>query len=137
MSNTEKKSEIHVAKNELPLQGGQSVNAFTRELSDMVRSHLFKSMKLDKLKKEDNAHVWVMDVFADNVVVEVSKYEKAKTPSHTSSYHAVPYGRDTTGVLKLGAPVEVVRRVTYVPKTPAVQGVTKCEVSKSFWAGVL
>lgn len=136
--NTEQRSLVNVEKNELPLQSGQSVNSFTRELGDMVRGHLFKKMGLDKLKKEDNAHVWVMDVFSDNVVAEVSKFEKAKTPSHTSTFHAVPYGRDNVGVLKLGDPIEVVRRVTYVPKSPTVQkSVAKCEVSKSFWAGVL
>lgn len=135
--NTQRPSEVHVQKNDLPLQSGQTVNAFTRELSDMVRAQLTKTQGLDKLKKEDHGHVWVMDIFAENVVAEVSKYEKAKSPSHTNTFFSMAYARDNNGVLKLGDEVEVVRRVTYVPKAPTLKSITKCEVSKSFWAGVL
>lgn len=136
--NTKRPSEVHVQKNDLPLKSGQSVNAFTRELGDMVRAKLSKSQGLDKLKKEDHGHVWVMDVFSENVVAEISKFEKAKSPSSTNAFFSVPYARDNVGVLKLGDEVEVVRRVTYVPKAPDVQNVTKCvNVSKSFWDGVL
>ena len=139
MSENEKRTEVNVQKNELPLQAGQSVNAFTRELGDMVRGHLFKKLSLDKIQKKEgnSAHVWVNDVFAEQVVAEVSLFQKEKTPSHTNTFFAVGYGRDNLGVMKFGDPVEVVRRVTYVPKAPTEQSVTKCDVIKNFWAGVL
>ncbi len=134
----EKTIEVHVQKNELPLQPGQSVNNFTRELGDMVRGHLSKKLNLDRINKgDDSAHVWISDTFSDTVVAEVSTFQKSKTPSHERKFFAVGYNRDNVGVLKLGDPVEVVRRVTFVPKTPLLKSVTKCEVNKGFWHGVL
>ena len=114
MSNV-KETRVHTEKADLPLVNGESVNNFMSMVRESVRTHLFDKLKI-KVDREKGigADIWVMDVFGDQVVAEVNRWEKGKPTMR--SFMAVPMKRDANGALALGDPIEVVRRVTYVPK---------------------
>lgn len=126
----EKQTRIQVEKAELPLQRNESVNAFLGELRNAVTKFLFEKLKI-KIDRDKGlgGNVWTCDVFSDQVVSEVTTYEKNK-PS-TYRFFATPYSRASTGQITLGEPVEVERRVSYVPK------VTVTKRGGDFWGGIL
>jgi len=133
-----KNTQVHVEKADLPLVNGESVNSFMSMVRESVRVHLFDKMKLKvDHEKGIGADIWVMDVFGDQVIAEVNRWEKGKPTLRT--FMAVPMRRDANGVLELGDPIEVVRRVSYVPKVEFKADVSK-SVSKgvnSIWVGVV
>lgn len=135
MSET-KETRVHVEKADLPLESGESVNTFMSALREAVRTHLFKklSLKVDR-DKGLGADVWMMDVFGDQAIAEVNEYEPKK-PS-VGRFMAVTFRRKGNA-LALGDPVEVVRRVSYVPKAQVTANVAKSisEDTNSIWVGV-
>lgn len=126
----EKETRVQVEKAQLPLQQNESVNAFLTELRKAVTKYLFEKLKI-KVDREKGlgGNVWTCDVFSDQVVSEVTTYEKNKPTVYR--FFATPYSRASTGEIALGEPVEVERRVTYVPK------VTVAKSAGGFWGGVL
>lgn len=135
-----KQTFIHVEKADLPLTGGESVNNFLSMIREEVRAHVFKKLKIKvDRSRSKGTDVWVMDVFGDHVIAEVNSWGEKK-PQKTR-FISIPMHRDSSGLLVLGDPVEVVRRVNYVPKTPVKKNDDGSDiqepVEKSFWAGVL
>ena len=119
---TERSSYVHVEKADLPLNSGESVHDFMRQLRDGVREHMRK-----KLKLADDSHVFPVDVFANTAVIEVSQFKKNKKPKH--AFFSVSFKRKGP-VMELGDPVDVFRRVTYEPLTTVAK-------RSSLWSGVL
>lgn len=138
MSEEVKKTRINVEKADLPLVNGESVNNFMSMVRESVRAHLFDKMKI-KVDRDKGigASVWVMDVFGDQVVAEVNTWEEKKPT--VRRFMAVPMKRDANGTLEFGDPVEVVRRVSYVPKVQFEASVNKSvgEGVNSIWVGVV
>lgn len=133
-----KETRVHIEKADLPLENGESVNSFMSQLREAVRAHLFKTLKI-KVDREKGlgASVWMMDVFGDQVVAEVSTWEEKKPT--VRRYMAVPMRRDANGNVMFGDPVEVVKRVTYVPKSQVEASVAKSigEGVNSIFVGVV
>ncbi len=119
---TERSSYVHVEKADLPLNGGESVNEFMRQLRDGIREHMRK-----KLKLAEDSHIFPVDVFANSAVVEVSEFKKNKKPKH--AFFSVPFSRNGAA-MELGDPVKVFRRVTY-------EAMTNVAKRSSLWSGVL
>lgn len=133
-----KETRVNVEKADLPLVSGESVNNFMTMVRESVRTHLFDKMKIKvDREKGTGADIWVMDVFGDQVVAEVNRWEKGKPTVRT--FMAVPMKRDSNGALVLGDPVEVVRRVSYVPKAQFPADVKKSigQGVNSIWVGVV
>lgn len=134
----EKQTRVNVTKADLPLQTGESVGAFTSTLREAVRAHLFETLKL-KVDREKGVHadVWMNEVFSDQAIAEVN--EHAPKEPRTRRFMAVPYSRSGNN-LTLGTPVEVVRRVSYVPKSEVAVSVSKGVgrgVGNSLWVGAV
>lgn len=116
--------EIRVSvEKELPMVKDESVNDFL----DLLRREVTKWAK-DEFKLGEKGHAWPRDVFGDAVVVEVYKSTEDGIQAGEHLFQA-PYSRKGVN-FEFGKPVAVVRRVTYVP-------VSKADVNKSFWGGVL
>ncbi len=114
--------EVVVHKAAVPLLKGESINKFTRELSDKGREHVSK--KLNLVKGKDGA--WMTEAFGDAVVFACYKGADPMT------YHVFKYTRDAkTGGFEFGDLTEVEKVIGYRPKT---MGVTK---SLGMWDGVL
>ena len=116
----ERQPVVHVEKAALPLNGG-SVQEFLSRLRIESRDHVRKKLNLD-----DQVSVWDVDVFGDHLILEVQRFSDSKTGAKSfRKLFTVTFAKtkkSAAGVRQgapefdLGDPVEVVRRVTYVPK---------------------
>lgn len=119
----EKETRFNVEKAaELDLKPGESLDAFRRALCDAVSKRLREHFALG-----EKSWIWVADVFGDAAVGEISKSDM---PGKRALYQ-VSWAR-TNGEFAIGDPVEVVRRVTYVPKSKAL-----VQKSMGMWSGLL
>ena len=97
------------------------------EFRDQFSRHAAVVERLrDHFALGEKSYVWVADVFGDAAVASVSKGD---SPGGNTLYQ-VSWARGG-GEFKIGEPVEVVRRTTYVPKSKSAA------VRKSLWDGVL
>jgi len=103
---------VVVFKANIPLKKGETINAFTRKLSDEGVEHCFK--KLNLVKTDD--YVWMAEAFGDSAVFSV--YKKGKS----DAYYACRYKRDEkSGSFDFGDMSEVEKVVGYRPKSEMVQ----------------
>jgi hypothetical protein len=127
-----KEARIQVAKAALPLGPNQALDDFRRELYQSLKPHLGKALKIKWESGESkSAYMYTKDIFGDHVVAEVHQWEKGK--GGTDNYWLVPYSRGPGGFV-FGDPLEVVKEIRYVPKTPVAKGV---DLTKGIWANIL
>lgn len=127
-----KEARIQVAKAALPLGPNQALHDFTRELSQGLKPHLGKYLKLKWESGENkSAHMYTNDIFGDHVVAEVHQWEKGKGGADT--YWLVPYSRGPGGFV-FGNPVEVMKEIRYVPKVPVTKRISP---AGELWANIL
>ena len=115
-------TRINVAKAEMALAKDESVNEFSRKLRAVLQKKIVEHFALG-----ERSWVYVCDIFDTDAVVEVER----RTEASGRELYQVPYKRAADGTFSFGAPVPVIRRVTYVPKT------TKVEKSTALFAGLL
>lgn len=115
----EKETRFNVTKAELDLKSGESLAEFQRGLCDAV----IKRVR-DHFALGEKSWIYVADVFGDAAVAQVSG-----DGFDRRGLYQVTWVRKNNG-FDIGEPVEVVRRVAYVPKT-------KTAVTKSLWSGVV
>jgi hypothetical protein len=85
----------------------QSFQGITDQLQGLIRSRA-------------KGYAWVQDVYDDYCIYKVEAgpvKADSKTPRTKEAYFRQAYKKDARGVVKLsGSPVEVIRKVTYVPR---------------------
>lgn len=82
--------------------------------NDDIRSLLNNALRTQF--KNTYRYPWISDIYDDNVVFSADNSEYGST----SQYYRIDYTVDDTGVITLGTPVAVVRKVTYIEPTTAL-----------------
>lgn len=107
---------VHVTEATIQIPEGQSFNDVLREIHAAVEKAVRDAYE-DEIEDAAEAGMsapWfsVEDLYADSAIVHARSYGEEPI----DAYHRVAWSRLATGEIATGAPVEVVRRVTYVPK---------------------
>ena len=132
---------VVVLKQNLPLMEGETLGAYTRELSKAAKTHFTQKLNLG-----NNGDVWCPEIAADAVVASVYQYGTPGQPSVNKMYSA-KYTRDTkTGSFSFGDSLEVKPVTRYEPVKSGIAQVLKSafepvenveKAAKTDWTGVL
>lgn len=124
---------IHVEKAELPMESGESVNAFTEKLRKAAALHIAKLRGMQKA-----VDVWPMEVYANKLVVDVFFREEKddgknalKTTAMNPRFFQLAFKRDGDN-FQFGETVEVERKVVFTPKAKIEKA-----MGAGFWDGVI
>lgn len=114
---------VVVHKANIPMMNGESLQDYTRKLSEAARAYASKKFLLSREKGD---YCWTTEMFSDSVIVSV---EKVKMPI---KMYGIMYKRDPKSMeFKFGTPVEVQRKTSY----EAVPGATpSINTTKAVWS---
>jgi hypothetical protein len=130
MTEQEPMMRVNVAKQDMPVNDGESIDGVLRMLRDAAADHIRKALKVDKLKDPDHAYAYAEDVFSDAIVLSVNGYGP-KWKNDIGGLYQMTWTRDVRG-FSFGTPVRVMRKVSYIPLKDAP--VKKAE---NLWANVI
>lgn len=130
---------VQVHKANIPLMAGESLRAFTKELTKQAVPVLLQKFNSDEKK----GGAWPLEVFATKAVYMIApEWSDAKKDQMV----AFEFERDDKGAFKLGEVVKVkavtqyeVQKQAALPRHMEMAAWTPAEapVEKNFWAGAL
>lgn len=106
---------VHVREAAIQIPEGQSLHDVLREVSAAVEKAVrdaYEDEIEDAKEKGDGFWLSVEDLYADSAIVHARSYGDEEP---INAYHRVAWSRLATGEIATGTPVEVERRVSYVP----------------------
>jgi hypothetical protein len=117
--------ETIVEKASIPLQSGETLDAYMRKISDAVSA---KFGKPSTVGKSDGIWCWTRAIFKDNAVYE------SNPANGTRKLFQVDYSVNDDGSVKLGSPTEVREVTSFEPVESASKVVVKR--APDFWTGL-
>jgi hypothetical protein len=101
--------DVIVHKANVPTLKGEPLSEFTDKLNQAARNHVMK--KLNATKGKGGAYS--VEVYSDKIVMSFYSYET----EDPNKYYAFTYKRQSDGTFDFGSLVEMVRVISYAPKT--------------------
>jgi len=120
-------TQVSVEKSQLPLKDGETLRDFLKSMGMSVMEHLKNKVSIGK-----DADVYPVDIYGDKVIVDLYVGSEPNLVAEGESrvkYYQMSYVRNVNGEFEFGDPVEMEKRIVFIPKGEPVQ--------KSFWSGVL